>query len=184
MSAPNPDSMMFIRHAEKPGEHGAPHGVNPHGEQDPHSLSVRGWTRAGALAALFGQAPHANRAGIVRPARVFATRPNGHAKSRRELDTATPTAQRIGVEVDDRYDHSDSDELVNALLGSGDPALVVWHHGAMRELLDRLPVANRDDIPDEWPDERFDLVWVLSWSGDAYTFTQVAQDLLDGDLAN
>ena len=43
---------MFIRHGEKPGENGPPHGINHDGEHDPHSLSVRGWTRAGALAGL------------------------------------------------------------------------------------------------------------------------------------
>ncbi|MEY4015909.1 MAG: hypothetical protein RIS46_905, partial [Actinomycetota bacterium] len=48
---------MFIRHGEKPGEHGPPHGINHDGEHDPHSLSLRGWTRAGALAGLLARGP-------------------------------------------------------------------------------------------------------------------------------
>ncbi len=52
-----PEVIMFVRHGEKPGEGSRPHGVNHHGEIDEHSLSVQGWTRAGALAGLFAHAP-------------------------------------------------------------------------------------------------------------------------------
>ena len=39
--------IMLIRHAEKPlHPSGSPHGVNPDGEEDPHSLTVTGWIRA------------------------------------------------------------------------------------------------------------------------------------------
>ena len=42
--------IMVIRHAEKPMHpSGSPHGVNPDGREDPHSLTVTGWIRAGAL---------------------------------------------------------------------------------------------------------------------------------------
>lgn len=177
MSAPQ--TLMFIRHAEKPGEHGGPHGVNHHGESDPHSLSVRGWTRAGALAALFG---HAEQGGISRPARVFATNPNSKARSRREIDTATPTAQRLGVEIDDRFHHGEEQALANALLASADDALVVWHHGNMTELLAHLPIGNAPDVPAVWPEERFDLIWVLTHDGQRYLFRVLAQNLLAGDL--
>ena len=43
-----PQIIMLVRHGEKPGEGSPPHGVNKHGERDEHSLSVQGWTRAGA----------------------------------------------------------------------------------------------------------------------------------------
>src|SRR6187551_3128683 len=46
--------IMLTRHAEKPlHPAGSPYGVNPQGQQDPHSLTVNGWIRAGALVALF-----------------------------------------------------------------------------------------------------------------------------------
>jgi len=51
-----PETIMFVRHGEKPGEGTRPHGVDHHGEHDEHSLSVKGWTRAGALAGLFAHA--------------------------------------------------------------------------------------------------------------------------------
>ena len=173
-------TLMFIRHGEKPGDHGGPHGVNRHGEADPHSLSVRGWTRAGALAALFGHTAQTTH-GLVPPQRVIATKASEQAKSRREVDTATPTAKRLDLDVDDRFSHGDEDALVRELMDSGQDALIVWHHGNLPELLGHLPIANRDAVPKAWPEDRFDLIWVLTRSGDAYVFSQVAQDLLDGD---
>lgn len=173
-------TLMFIRHGEKPGEHGGPHGVNHHGEADPHSLSVRGWTRAGALAALFGHATSAS-GHVVQPQRVIATKASEKAKSRREVDTATPTAKRLALEVDEQYAHGDEAALAAELIAAGQDALVVWHHGNLPELLSHLPITNHGDVPSAWPEERFDLIWVLTRSGDAFTFTQVDQDLLDGD---
>lgn len=173
-----PKTLMFIRHAEKPGEHGGPHGVNHHGESDPHSLSVRGWTRAGALAALFG---HAEAGGLSRPSRIFATNPNPRARSRREIDTATPTAQRLELEIDDRFHHGEEKALAAALLDHPADALVVWHHGNMTELLGHLPIGNAADVPAEWPDDRFDLIWVLTHDGASYRFTETRQNLLSGD---
>ena len=173
-------TLMFIRHGEKPGEHGGPHGVNHHGEADPHSLSVRGWTRAGALAALFGHAAAASD-GLVIPQRVVATKASEKAKSRREVDTATPTAKRLALDLDEQYGHGDESALAKDLIGSGRDALIVWHHGNLPELLAHLPIVNRGDVPSAWPEDRFDLIWVLARSGDSYTFAQVDQDLLDGD---
>ena len=173
-------TLMFIRHAEKPGDHGGPHGVNHHGEPDPHSLSVRGWTRAGALAALFGHAASAAD-GLVTPQRVVATKASEKAKSRREVDTATPTAKRLALDLDERYGHGDEAALATDLMDAGHDALIVWHHGNLPELLSHLPIANRADVPSAWPEDRFDLIWVLTRSGDAYAFAQVDQDLLDGD---
>lgn len=175
-----PSTLMFIRHGEKPGEH--VRGVNVHGEEDPHALSVRGWTRAGALAALFGHAPSSVHPGIVTPGRVFATKASAKEKSRREVDTARPTAERLGVTLDDSFAHGDERELVAALLADERPALVVWHHGNLPALLAHLPIANAADVPREFPEDRFDLVWVLS-GGAPYTFSVVAQDLIQGDAA-
>ena len=60
--------IMVIRHAEKPlHPAGSPYGVTPHGEEDPHSLTVTGWTRAGALAQLFAPAHGRPPLGLRRP---------------------------------------------------------------------------------------------------------------------
>jgi len=174
---------MFIRHGEKPGDDGPPHGINHKGEHDPHSLSVRGWTRAGALAALFAHAPYDSHPNVVVPTRILATKSTDEYKSKREVDTATPLAQRLDLAVDQDFDHAHAAELSRALLNDAGPALVVWHHGSMTEVLQHLPVSNHADIPHHWPSDRFDLIWVLSKApGESdYHFEVVAQQLLDGD---
>ena len=68
---------MLVRHGEKPGEGSPPHGVNKHGERDEHSLSVQGWTRAGALVQLFAPDAGTARSGLARPTAVYAAGGSG-----------------------------------------------------------------------------------------------------------
>ena len=178
-----PQIIMLVRHGEKPGEGSPPHGVNHHGERDEHSLSVQGWTRAGALASLFAHAPSASHPHVVRPGRIFATRPTHKAKSEREMHTATPTAHRLKVHVDDSHTHGNEEDLVKAVLGRPEAALIVWHHGTLAKLVSHFPIVNSDDVPKHWPDERFDLIWVLERQPGAekYRFVVVPQMLLADD---
>ncbi len=182
MSGPN--TIMFIRHAEKPGEHGPPHGINHDGEHDPHSLSVRGWTRAGALAGLFARGPSLLHPTIVAPERIIATRSTHEYMSKREVDTVTPLAHRLGINIDDSFGHSHADVMVSSILNSSQTTLVAWHHGSMPDVVSRFPVSNDAEIPQHWPDSRFDLIWILlrKPGGDAFQFMSVNQGLLQGDL--
>ena len=176
---------MFVRHGEKPGEGTKPHGVNHHGEHDGHSLSVLGWTRAGALAGLFAHAPSTAHPHVVRPGRVIATRPTEEAKSKREIHTAAPTANRLKLAIEDGHTHGNEAELVQEVLGRSESTLVVWHHGTMAKIVRHFPIVNLQDVPRHWPDERFDLIWVLvRQPGDelAYRFVVVPQMLLADDV--
>jgi hypothetical protein len=181
----SPDVVMFIRHAEKPGDDGPPHGINHDGEHDPHALSVRGWTRAGALAALFAYGPAASHPQIAVPERLVATRFTHDYKSRREVDTATPLARRLGIAIDEDFDHSQAEELSRSILADPRPTLVVWHHGSMGDLIAHFPASNSQEVPKHWPEDRFDLIWVLVRDAGApdYRFLTVGQALLDGDAS-
>ena len=179
-----PEIIMFVRHGEKPGDGSPPHGVNRHGESDEHSLSVRGWTRAGALASLFAHAPSKSHPHIVRPGRIFATRPTHEAKSKREMHTAEPTAKRLKIDVEDSHTHGNEEDLVKEVLSRPESTLIVWHHGTMAKLVSHFPIVNSDAIPKHWPDERFDLIWVLVRQPGAelkYRFVVVPQMLLADD---
>ena len=48
-----PARIIAIRHGEKPDDDGRIFGVDVNGRNDPHSLSPRGWQRAGALVGFF-----------------------------------------------------------------------------------------------------------------------------------
>lgn len=178
-----PLQIMFVRHGEKPGEDGEPHGINHIGQHDKHSLSVRGWMRAGALASLMAHLPMPTHPEATRPQRVVATLPTEEARSRREVDTAEPIARRLDIAVEGGMAHGMESELRLDILADPRSTLVVWHHGKLPHLVRGFPVTNRHDIPHHWPDERFDLIWLLT-RGAAdleYTFTSLNQRLLDGD---
>lgn len=179
----SPETIMFIRHGEKPGEHGPPHGVKHSGETDEHSLSVRGWTRAGGLAGIFAHAPSPAHPELVVPARIYATKSTHEYHSKREVATATPLAERIGVKVNDNFEHGQEKQLGQAILDSSAPTLVVWHHGSIPAVLRHLPISNENDVPHEWPEDRFDLIWVLTWDAaeKTYRFSIDQQELLSGD---
>jgi len=176
---------MFIRHGEKPSESGAPFGVNQYGKEDSHALSVRGWQRAGALAGLFKLAPQAGYPGLVTPAAIYATAPNSNSHSTREYNTAQPLAETLNTDVNVDFPHGHEHHLATHISGHDHDALVVWHHGELPAVISEFTIANKDDVPSEWPQERFDLVWVLTkvTGSQTYQFSSVNQQLLVGDLA-
>ncbi|MBS2533438.1 hypothetical protein KGQ20_11710 [Catenulispora sp. NF23] len=183
--------LMIIRHAEKPTGSGAPYGLTSDGTQDSHSLTIQGWTRAGALAALFDPRdaagnPVALRAGLTRPGTVAASAPGtGGSNSKRPEETVTPTAAALGVTLSTQFSVGQEAELAGWLTGptgpSG-PTLVAWEHQHIPDIITHLgPVTPAP--PKSWPGERFDIVYVFTRaSGGGWTFTQVPQMLLVGDL--
>lgn len=175
--------VIVMRHGEKPSESGKPHGINAEGEQDPHALSVRGWTRAGALASMFGLLPQAHYPGVQTPKRVYATKPSHQAKSTREYDTALPTADKLGIRLHSGFTHGEEKQLAREIINSAENTLVVWHHGAIAELMSHFEINNSSEIPSAWPEDRFDVMWVLSKDSMSvgYTWHQVNQSLLSGD---
>ena len=179
-----PQVIMMMRHGEKPADEGAPHGVDPHGRHDEHSLSVLGWTRAGAVAGLFGNLPSAAHAPLVPPHRVFATAPTQHIKSVREIHTAEPIAARLGVPLDTSVEHGHEVHLAKRVLAGDEDVLVVWHHGRLGALLRQFDVVNPEDVPADWPEERYDLFWILVRDRDSarYRFDAIAQRLLANDV--
>lgn len=178
--------LMIVRHAEKPPAQGAPFGALPGGEPDPKSLTTTGWSRAGALVALFdprGEAgPLDLRPGLARPEALVAADPDGASK--RPFQTVTPLASRLGLTPDISYAKGDEAKLARSLRTITSPTLVAWEHEAIPAILSNLgKVAPQP--PSSWPDSRFDLVWCLTRTAAAsWTFSQVPQLLLAGDSAS
>jgi hypothetical protein len=167
-----PRRIMFIRHAEKPIA-GA-NGVTKSGEQDPESLIVRGWQRAGALVQFFTSDP------TRKPNFLYASGIGPHSKSNRPKETVTPLAEWLDdliIIVDHLKD--DTDGLMKSVLKQGGNVLVCWEHQLIPTLVGLLP--NAPGVPQTWPDERFDIVWVLEAAGNGWKFTQIPQMLLAGD---
>jgi hypothetical protein len=173
------DTLMLIRHAEKPKGSSKPYGVTAHGEHSEGSLTVRGWTRAGALVELFAPSHGRVRGGLVRPTAVYAAKPDGDA-SQRPSETVTPLVARLGAKLNSAYGKGDEKALAHELVGLHGATLVCWQHEEIPAIVAHLgavhPVPSR-----QWPDDRFDVVWIFTRTDDGWAYSQVPQLVLDGD---
>jgi hypothetical protein len=92
-----------------------------------------------------------------------------------------PLANYLKTPIDKRFERDEKTKVAKAALSAAGVVLIAWEH-------DRIPdmaaaVTGRSGIcPDHWPDDRFDLVWVLDRKGESeWILTQVPQLVLAGD---
>ena len=209
MNTPTPlaSTIMIIRHGEKPPEPPAsppPFGVTPDGRQDDHSLSVRGWQRAGALATFF-EPSRTTPAIITTPQFIYAVKVdsddvNPHdaagvnigTKGKRAQQTVAPIAEKLGslATLDFTFDKGDEAAMITSAMACPGVVLICWVHENIPRIARQIPVNTATPVPARWPDDargsgRFDVVWAFEFDHTAgtYQFSQVPQMLLSGDLA-
>ena len=176
-------TILLLRHAEKPDERGTMRGLTRDGQEDAKSLTVRGWQRAGALAALFG----ANIAHLPRPDRIYASAfRDGGGHSRRPEQSVLPLAQKLGLSIDLTWALHQEATFGQNLAAQTGTSLVCWQHQGLAELARAIVAPHRlDDLPTDWvwPANRYDVVWSLQRDSldDTWHFTQHCQCLLAGD---
>ena len=178
-----PASISLIRHAEKQLGDGPPYGVSADGSPDPESLTPRGWQRARALVGLFTpQADQPGAAILPTPTHLFASEVGPHSHSLRPLETLLPLSERLGLPLDQPLLRDDLDRLVEVILACDGDVLVAWEHKRLPLIANRL-VGEESSVPQLWPDDRFDLVWVFEpgSTGGSWRLHQVPQLLLAGD---
>jgi hypothetical protein len=175
--------VMIIRHAEK-HDGGRERGVSLDGVHTKHELTVRGWQRAGALVRYFapvGGMPAASP--ISTPRAIFASAATPKSPSLRAQHTVEPLAAVLGVKINAQ--HADGEEMAvaAAVLAAPAPVLVSWHHSHIPRLA-RAIAGHALDCPPEWPEDRFDVVWILDRdAAGAWSFAQAVQLLFAGDRA-
>ena len=181
--------IMIIRHAEKPTTTPPPptNGVTITGAQDPDSLIVRGWQRAGALVALFSPSRGPlQSSGLATPQFIYATSTSDVEGNRTE-ETITPLAEKLGL-VFQLFANSQEQEAATSAISCNGVVLICWPHGKIPELASFIPLSsnNKNPIPSSWPSNRFDVVFVfdLDTSSGGYIFSQVPQLLLYQDSAD
>jgi hypothetical protein len=181
-SVSTPDRLiMLIRHAEKPlHPAGSPHGVTLDGQHDPHSLTVTGWIRTGALVELFAPSRGDPPTGLRRPDTIYASaHAGGHSK--RSMQTVGPIAARLGLEVIKRYAAGDEAHLTKEISTRPGATLIAWHHEALHQFGERLGEVHPTP-PRYWPHDRFDVIWTFTPDVRGWRFVQIPQLLLPGDL--
>lgn len=175
---------MIVRHAEKPADQGSPHGVNIDGKQDPESLIPLGWQRAGALAAFFVPSNGIYVSPLItKPAFLFASGVGKHSNSLRPQETITPVSQKSGIKITTTYQKAQEAALAAAVVQCAGVVLIAWEHQDIPTIANAI-LGNTTTVPQKWPGERFDLVWVFDFAASTggYVFSQVPQMLLAGDL--
>lgn len=164
--------IMVIRHAEKPnGERG----LMPDGSENKDALTATGWLRAEALVGYF---EHPTQPDIATPGTIYASA----SRSLRPIQTVTPLANRLGLEIlmDKKGNEA---ELVASAMRAGGTVLISWQHEAILVIANLIRGGTKG-IPQRWPPSRFDLVWVFDRTSDGtWSFMQAPQMLLPGDSA-
>jgi len=178
---------MVIRHGEKEEAPAARHCINELGDPDDDGLSVRGWQRAGALVALFGSEPRAREFGLTVPEKLYACAVAPQHLSKRSVLTLDPLAQRLGLALNTGFTKGDEAVLADFLSTTKESALICWEH-KMIPALCRAFDTRTSRIPIDWPDERYDVVWLFERRAYGrevpWTFSQVPQMLLAGDRSD
>jgi broad specificity phosphatase PhoE len=172
--------VMVIRHAEKPM--GTDPGIDAEGKEDDSSLTATGWQRADALADLFDPASGRLRAGLARPVAVYAAGANDDGEGKRPRETVAPLAQRLGVAENNDYGKGDEKALVKDAIAHRGPVLICWQHGELPEIAAAFPDVTPAP-PEEWPDDRFDVVWTFTRTADGWRFAQLPELVLPQDRA-
>lgn len=161
-----PSQVLIIRHAEKP-------------DDDSIHLSPEGKKRAEALPRLFLKSPNRPEA-FPKPDFVFATKTSTH--SNRPVETVTPLARALNLDINARFKDGEVTQLATELLTNprykGKTVLVCWHHGKIPELAQKLEA---EDVPDHWKTSVFDKVWVITYKNGKGKLRQQDQVLLPGD---
>lgn len=170
-----PARIMVIRHAE---HHDEP-GFTEDGTAGQHSLTIRGWQRAGALVGLFGPRGVPDLA----PDAVFTSAIGKDSPSHRPAETVAPLHAVLQLDRGIHYDRSflkpDVEGLMRGVTERSGTVLICWEHSFIPAAVAALP--NAPTVPDAWPPERYDLIWVLDRDGAGWRFTERAQMLLAGD---
>jgi hypothetical protein len=191
-----PQYIYVIRHGEKPppslpgqpaSSAGPPFGVDADGNQNPYSLSPRGWQRAGALAVLFSPAVGCSHLGLRTPTALYATSYGDAYQTRlhRPYQTIQGLSQRLGVPIQAPDPLGQEGAFIDAVLSSGaDVVLISYEHHRIPALVQDIPTVDGTAIPAVWPDDRYDVVWTFTLDPGTgrYVFGQVPQQLLDGDV--
>ena len=177
---PAPDVVMIIRHGEKPD--GTEPGVDENGNEDDSSLTALGWQRAHALVGLFDPAEGDPRAPLARPDRIYAAGVTDDGEGQRTRETVTPLADALGVPVDTELGRGDEKKLVEDVLAQSGSTLISWQHGGIPEIVDDFPSVSPKP-PEEWPSDRFDVVWTLTRTADGWHFTQTPELVLTDNHA-
>ena len=179
-------TLLMIRHGEKPSK--GYQGIDEQGNANSDGLIPKGWERAGALVTLF--APNTTTLKSTLPSPGALVTPKYPKHVHRPYLTLLPLSQRLNETILSEYAvDADPTAIVNSLLAmENEVVLVCWEREHLVNIVGAMArtgsVANQEDIPTSWPDDRFDVIWRLDLNKQTgkWTFISLDQQLLAGDI--
>jgi hypothetical protein len=193
--------IYIIRHGEKPADPplgnpqkapppAPPFGVDYQGNQDAQSLLPRGWQRSGGLAVLFDPALGALQAGLQVPTALLSPSYGdpGKTTAHRTYQTIQGVSDRLGFQITSDFAQGQEPQLATSVVGTcSGVVLICWEHDHIPALASSLPAVPGTVIPQQWPGDRFDVIWAFTLVPGSdpaqYAFGQIPQQLLSGDTA-
>lgn len=148
-------TLLLLRHAEKPLD------------DKLVGLSAAGCRRAAFYADYLPQTMKHVAGGKGAIDFLFSAASTSH--SCRPVQTLTPLADQLGLELNDRYRHDElgcrelADELAESEAYSGSNIVVCWHHGSILSLAEMLAPGSKNVLaawPEVWPEAFFG--WLLA----------------------
>ena len=176
--------IILLRHAEKPDARC--NGVGVDGRADVHSLTPRGWQRAGALVALLSPNPLLSSR-LPTPSKIYASAfREGGGHSRRPEQTMLPLAAKLGLTVDLTWALGQEREIGAGLAAGAGTTLVCWQHQGLPALARAIMAPQfLAALPEgwKWPAECYDVIWMLRRDPveKIWRFSHYSQKLLSND---
>jgi len=134
-----------------------------------YALSPAGEARAEACAKYFQNFEIAGK--LLTLAHIFATRDTRN--SHRPWLTVEPTAQKLGLTIDDRFKNRQFVDLVDEIKSwpHGENVLIAWHHGKIPRLLRALGADPKTLLPNgKWPEDTFGWLIQLRYDQNGHLF--------------
>ena len=165
-----PSQIVILRHGEKP--------------VTGNELNEKGWKRANALVDYVIENKVINEFG--NPIALYAGAPTNAGGAIRSIQTISPLASRLGLEINKSITKKELSLLVNEVLNAKEyenhTVLICWEHTLIPEMAHLFGASN---APDTWDSNVFDRAWVIRfYDGQVKSFQNLAQHLLPGDSVN
>ena len=162
-----PAQVVIIRHAEKP--------------DSGNELSPQGWLRAKALPQFFNNNKIVNQFGI--PAAIYAGAPKKNDGSVRSIQTVTPYAQSLGMNIHQDFNKDQFETMVEEVLNNDSykdrTVIICWEHNDIPEI---AHLFGASDAPDKWQGGVFDRAWVIQFQNEKVSnYLDLPQHLLPSD---
>jgi hypothetical protein len=146
-----PAQVIITRHGEKPASG--------------NELNIQGCERAYSLPNFF-QPDNSAVWAYGKPAAIYAMQPDSDDGSVRPIQTIAPTADRLGLTINDTYTRLQYQPIVAEIMQGydGQTVLISWEHKAIPGLAQAFGVTLDKDTK-KWPGAVFDEAWVIGFQG-------------------